>query len=156
MPKLRTGRLTESVDALVRSNAALFGAATQRFASWRAEVAAGTLRALSARDAYVALVSARNQVAPRINQAGLATRYVDHFGEAAGTDLAALFATAQTAVNGFQTWLGQSWPWRSPEGYPAFERARADGELESITIPVSSATQTAILAQIDAILSVIE
>lgn len=156
MPKLRTGRLTESVDALVRSNAALFGGATQRFAAWRAEVAAGRLRAMSARDAYQALISARNQVAPRIGQSGLPAQYIEHFGEPVNTDLAAVWTAANTATNAFATWLGQSWPWRTPEGYPAFERARADGELESIIIDVSGATQTAILAQIDAVLAVIE
>jgi hypothetical protein len=152
----RTGRVTPAADNVVRRNSAELAAATLALANWRAEVAGGALRAATAREAYQLLLSARNGVAARIAQPGLALQYQQLFGLTPDRDPVAEWASAAAAIEAFRTWFAQSWPWRTVEGYPAFERGQANGELTSLVITVGGATQAAILAQIDAVLAAIE
>lgn len=158
MAQFPTGRIVPAADTACRRISASLLGATKALSDWRAELAAGGLNAITAREAYQQLASAKNIVAGLINTPGLATQYQQIFGKAAGYNPVTEWAAALTVINAFQTWFAANWPYRTaaPNNYPAFERGKANFELEAITDPLTLATRNAIIAEIDKVLTAIE
>ncbi|MEY5098739.1 MAG: hypothetical protein RJA36_1458 [Pseudomonadota bacterium] len=158
MAQFRTGRVTPSASNAFRQIDDALRLASRRFAEWRVNVALspGFLDATETFNAYQALASAVNIVDGLINTAGLGLRYEQEYGKPVGYSPVSDWNDARTVALAFQTWLGNSWLWRTSEGYPAFHRKKANGELEALTKTLTTGERTAVLAQIDAVLAAIE
>lgn len=158
MAQFPTGRVTPAADTAVRRISAALQGATRAMADWRVEMVAGNLNALTAREAYQQLASAKNIVEGLIGTPGLAGQYQQTYGKAGDYDPVTEWAAALAVINAFQSWFAANWPWRSPapNNFPAFERGKANWELEAITDPLTLSVRNAIIAEIDKVLAAIE
>lgn len=157
MAQFPTGRVTPAADTAVRRISAALAGATVAMADWRTELAAGTLNSLTAREAYQRLASAKNVVAGLINTPGLAVQYQQTYGKAGDYNPVTEWAAASTVIGSFQTWFAANWPYRTTaDNYPAFERGKANFELEAIVNTPTVGVRNAIIAQIDLVLAAIE
>jgi len=156
MAQFPTGRISPPADTAIRKISAALGAATRAMAEWRTQVAASSLNAYTAREAYQSLMSAREIVNGLIATPGLAAQYQTLFGKAGGYNPQTEWTTAAAAIETFRVWFASNWPYRTADNKPAWEQGRANGELEAIVVSISNGTRTATLAQIDAVLAAIE
>ena len=155
MAKFPTSRTLPDYEAIVRSMDGQLVEMLTNLQEWRAQINTNSSTGGSIAQAnYSRMVSTRAMLVASIaiNPNAIGAAYAARFGSLPGFDPAADWATAKATLDAFITWFIANWPQRSASGNPAFVGFDGQGRLVDISIPLTGATKTLVLSQIDAVL----
>lgn len=153
------GLATNDTDAAVKAIIATMAGLASHLQQWRASINASSAVSGSETElVYQHLTSARTLVQARIaasQGAALTAAYLRQFENVpANYNVGAEWATSTAAIGALITWIRDSWPHKTGNGHPAWSQFSAGtGELADLTVAISGATKTSVLANIDAVLA---
>ena len=147
-----TSRQAEDVENLAETLDSMLSAMLDKLDEWRAQVDLDSATGgRVARGNYQRLTAVRAFVAVK-GTAGLAAAYQRRFPDLVGFDPEASWLVSKAAIDAFVTWFQAQWP-KTTQGWPAWERYLANGELADVTAPITGQAKIDFLANLDAVLA---